>query len=1561
MDEVFAPAPTDIAIIGMSGRFPGARNIAAFWRNLRDGVESVSFFSDEELMAAGVEPAALSNPDYIRAGAVLEDVELFDAAFFGFNPKEAETLDPQQRIFLESAWEALEDAAYDPEAYEGLIGVYAGSSMSSYLSNLYSHPELVGALGEFQINLGNDKDNLTTNVSYKLNLKGPSMAIQAACSTSLVAVCMACQNLLSYQCDIALAGGVRVVVPQALGYFYQEGGIMSPDGHCRAFDSQARGTVGGNGVGVVVMKRLEEALADGDQIYAVIKGSGVNNDGAVKVGYTAPSIEGQAQVIGMAQAVAGVEAETITYVEAHGTGTDLGDPIEVAALTQAFRTGTDKKNFCALGSVKTNIGHLDTASGVAGLIKTALALKHRMIPPSLNFERPNPRIDFAESPFYVNSRLSEWKTDGGPRRAGVSSFGIGGTNAHVVLEEAPERDATAESAREQLLIVSARTRAALETAARNLGEHLKEHPELNLADVAYTLQTGRRAFNHRRAIVCRSVEEAASALESAASRPPATSERVIAGRLVVFMFPGQGAQHVGMAREVYLAEPVFRRQLDLCCELLVPQLGLDLREVLFAAEGQATEAAVQLQQTALAQPALFSIEYALAKLWMEWGVQPHAMLGHSVGEYVAAALAGVLSLEDALSLVMVRGRLMQAMPKGAMLAVARPASEIASLLGAELQLAAINGPSMCVVSGTIAAVARLEAELASEGHASQRLQTSHAFHSRMMDPVLEEFAAEVKRVKLNPPQTPYVSNLTGQWVTASEATNANYWVEHLRGTVRFSQGLERFFVNPDWLLLEVGPGQTLTSLARQHSGRPSEQVVLSSLSHRNDEQSDERLMLNTLGRLWLAGVGVNWRQMHADERRRRVSLPTYPFERQRFFVEYQAGAESVSADQLPLSKKTDIADWFYVPSWRRSAPPELFQRLDLNTQRASWLLFSDACGVGEALAKELERSNQHVRVVVPGENFTRRSDEFYEINAARRDDYRKLFAELQAEGRAPEIIVHLWSITPDVDSGVGTVGFDKAQAAGFYSLLYIAQAIGDLNLTGEMRLEVVSNNMQSVTGEEALCAEKATVLGPCEVIPQEYPNIACRSIDVIVPEAGLPPTRKLIAQLLSELTAEANGSLVAYRGHHRWVRSFEAAPVEAAPAAAASRLRERGVYLVTGGLGGIGLVLAEHLAKTINARLVLVGRSPVPAKEDWTEWLAAHDAEDATSRKIRKLQQLEALGAEVLAFSADVADAQAMREAVREASARFGPINGVIHAAGIAGGRMIQLQSPLVAGGVLSPKAKGLLVLEEVMAGMTPDFLLLCSSLSAIEAPLGQVDYCSANAFLDAYAHRASLNRGQPVISVNWDAWQEVGMAVNTTIPRDLEGWRAESLERGILPDEGVEVFTRALRAGLPQLIVSTTDLNASLAARAEEDLGEELAGAELSHPAHARPELSVEYAAPVNETEQGIANIWQELLGVGQVGANDNFFELGGHSLLALQLISRLRAAFQAEVSLQLVFNSPTVRALALVIEENGRAAREDIEKLEQTLKLVEQLSESELRELLAEQDSIKESATDE
>ena len=872
----------------MAGRFPGADNIHAFWQNLVDGVESISHFDEAELELRS--PQA-GQPNYIKARGVLNGVETFDAGFFNMTPREAELTDPQHRVLLECAWEALENAGYDPNRYAGAIGVYAGCSLNTYLlNNLCTDRRVIEEmLAGHQMSthpalLGNDKDFLATRVAYKLNLRGPCLAIQTACSTSLVAVVEACQSLLACRCDMALAGGVSISFPQKRGYVYQEGAMVSSDGRCRPFDAVAQGTVFGAGVGVVLLRRLADALDARDQIIAVIKGAALNNDGSGKASYMAPSANGQAEVISLAHALAGVTANDISYVEAHGTGTPLGDPIEVAGLTQAFRASTDRKQFCGLGAVKGNIGHLEAAAGVTGLIKTALALKHHLIPPTLHFQKPNPDCEFESSPFYVVSKLQEWKNGSGPRRAGVSAFGIGGTNAHVVLEEAPVSETLGVSRPVQLLLLSARTKTALQAAVENLASHLTKHPQANLADVAYTLQTGRRAFEHRAIVACRDAASAAETLDSFDANQVFTGPPQGENPPIAFMFPGQGAQHTNMGRQLYETEPVFRNTVDHCCKLLEPHLGLDLRTLLFPETEHIEAAAQRLKDTAIAQPAMFVLEYALAQLWMSWGVQPAAMIGHSLGEYVAACLAEVFSLEDSLTLIAARGRTMQALPSGMMLAVRLPEPEVKPLLSENISLAAVNAATACVVSGPSDAIKTFQRQLGERNVGCVALQTSHAFHSAMMERILAPFAALVQRIKRRPPQIPFVSNVTGTWITDAQADDPAYWATHLRQIVRFADGLTELF-KTDRVFLEVGPGQTLSGLARQHSMRKATTPIIASLACAKGESPELESLLSALGQLWISGVSPTWERFYSGEKRRRVWLPTYPFERKRYWVE----------------------------------------------------------------------------------------------------------------------------------------------------------------------------------------------------------------------------------------------------------------------------------------------------------------------------------------------------------------------------------------------------------------------------------------------------------------------------------------------------------------------------------------------------------------------------------------------------------------------------------------------------------------------------------------------------
>jgi amino acid adenylation domain-containing protein len=1513
---------SEIAIIGMAGRFPGANTIDEFWENIQGGINSIFELSDEELKAAGVATSLISDPNYVKAAAYLPDVAGFDAAFFGYSAKEAELTDPQQRIYLECAWEALENAGYSPHSNDYSIGVYGGAAHNTYLfSNISKNRDLepgrfVDSGTGIQVLVGNGGDYLTTRVAYKLNLNGPAINIQTACSTSLVAVHMACQSLLQGECDIALAGGVSLLVPQKVGYLYQEGLMLSADGRCHAFDAQANGTVFGDGVGIVVLKPLAQALADRDCIHAVIKGTAINNDGNLKVSFTAPSVDGQAAVIAEAQQSAAVDPQTVTYIEAHGTGTPLGDPIEVAALTQAFRSKTAQKGFCAIGSVKSNVGHLTTAAGIAGLIKTVLALKHQQLPPTLNFEQPNPDIDFANSPFYVNTQLSPWVSPDSPRRAGVSSFGFGGTNAHVVLEESPlasnHPPAPDHSAsRPQLLLLSAKTAQALDKATTNLATHLQQHPDIDINDVAHTLSVGRSEFNYRRVAIAQNLPEAIDILQSRTTTRVFSNQGTIIPQQVVFMFSGQGSQYVNMAREIYQTERYFQEQVDRCCEILLPHLGLDLRTILYPSAEHTTTAAQQLQQTAITQSAIFVIEYALAQLWMSWGVIPIAMIGHSIGEYVAATLAGVFSLADALAIIAQRGRLMATMPEGAMLAVPLPLEKVQVLLtGTALQIAAINSPEKCVVSGTTAEITALQTKLATQDIEGLILKTSHAFHSAMMEPILNPFLDQVKKFELNVPTIPYVSNVTGTWITAAEAIDPHYYAQHLRQTVRFADGVKQVFQQSNSVLLEVGPGKTLSSLVKSHPDRPAPQVTLNSIRHPQDKTSDLTVLLQTLGQLWLAGVKIDWakyRSVSLPLASYRIPLPTYPFERKNYWIEPSHPAEKAP---LATGEKRDINDWFYVPIWKQS-----IQQLSSSDRVLAQpvLVFLDQCGIGQQVAKQLQNQGQTVITVEIGRKFHQKSQRSYQINPQQQDDYQRLIKMLWETGLKPNNIMHCWSLTNDRSNQELTLELaKKEQDLGFYSLLYLAQALGEQDDSTEINVIVVSNHLQNVTGEEQLHPGKAPLLGSVKVISQEYHHINCRSVDVVLSSSWQQSNQinqTIVAQLLKELHHSTTDKLLAYRGHQRWVQGLESLPLKA-KSATFSPLKKGGVYLITGGFGGIGLTLADHLASSVQAKLILIGRSSLPDRTQWQQWLLQHADQDETSLKIQQVQALESKGAEVLVLTVDVTDMQQMSAMLASAQQRFGQINGVIHAAGLPGGGVIQLKTQPGAASILAPKVLGTIVLQQIFHNSALDFMLLCSSIESILGEFGQVDYVAANAFLDVYAQSA-VNLKTKVISINWDAWQKVGMAVKSFSGQKHKAGIID-LETAILPTEGIEVFDRVLTSDFAQVVVSTRDLSNRISQIETMPLQELKDLGNLD-----QPEFLAAHAE-ITQLEKTVSEVWKQALGLNSIGLDENFFELGGDSLVAVQIITKLRKTLDENIPLATFLQAPTIKQLAALLDRS-------------------------------------------
>jgi acyl transferase domain-containing protein len=1363
--------PERIAVVGMACRFPGAENVDAFWRNLRGGVESISFFAEEELRAAGTDESTLAHPDFVPAFGALEGADLFDAEFFDLNPREAELMDPQHRLFLEQAWAALENAGCDPETFAGPIGVFAGTNMNTYLlAHLARHRG-----GDVLVNrIRSDKDFLATLASYKLNLRGPSLSVQTACSTGLVAVHLACQSLLDYQCDAALAGGVSVHAPLKSGYVAGHG-VFSPDGRCRAFDASGNGTVGGSGVGVVVLKRLSDAIADGDHVHAVILGSAINNDGAQKVGFSAPSVDGQIEVVALAHAVAGVPADTITYVEAHGTGTPMGDPVEVAALTRAF--DTPERGFCAIGSVKTNIGHTDAASGIASLIKTVLAMEHGEIPPSLHFTSPNPQIDFESSPFFVADRLMPWEPLGAPRRAGVSSFGVGGTNAHVVLEEAPAAGPAAGAEGAQPVILSARTPEALDRLAAETAAHLEANPQLPLADVAFTLARGRKAFPHRRALVAQSAAEVAALLKGGDASRVSTQTAAEADPGVAFLFSGLGTQYAGMARELYDAEPAFREAMDRCFDILQRGWAMDLKAVLYPADAPAApregtgwdlRALVRgnggpsdsdpLQGAKWGHPAMFSVGYALAELWKSRGIEPRAVAGHSLGEYVAACVAGVFTVEDALTLVVRRAQLLDGIP-GSMAAVSLSEAETRALVdalsaaGEQLSLAAVNAPRSCVVSGTPESVARFTERAKAEGALVLPLAVRHPFHSALLQPARDEFARVVASIRRRAPEVPLAANATGQWLRPEQAQSVEYWVEHLLNPVRFAECVDTLRglgsgASGEPVLLEVGPGAVLGSWARQQGA----QRVATSLRHSEQPGSDRAVFLRALGQLWAYGVAVDWSRQMDAEGRRRVALPGHPMERKRFWLEggeaVASSAETATATRAGADERRALADWFYAPLWRQT-PDSPVSTSVFSGRRVVVFGAADAA----PLADRLRAAGAEVVRVDAGEGFADEGARFT-VDPISGEDHARLADVLRGRGwQGDTVTLHLYSLADVAEVTSATV--DAALERGIFSLLHWVQAASGAGLLDEgSAILGATRGARSVTGTEEMRPWQATLGGMLKVVAQEYPRVRTRALDVDA------RWEDAVAREAARLLAEEEGAAdVAYRAKRRWELFFGATPATESVAEPAVRFREGGVYLVTGGLGGIGLSIARMLAERYRAKLVLTGR----------RGLSAEGGTDEDARRAAAVRELEALGAGVMVAAADAADAARMQEVVDQARARFGALHGVVHAAGVVPGGLIQLKTPERLAEVLAPKVRGTLALHEALDGVELDFVVLCSSLHALYGGIGAADHTAANAFQDAFAAWAGA-AGHPVVSVNWDGWSEVGQAANMTVSRRVGG-----------------------------------------------------------------------------------------------------------------------------------------------------------------------------------------------
>jgi len=1327
------------------------------------------------------------------------------------------------------------------------------------------------------------------------------VVVQTACSTSLAAVHLACQSLLAGECDSALAGGVSVAFPQVAGYPYIPGMILSPDGVCRPFDERARGTVPGRGAGLVVLKRLADAERDGDTVYAVIAGSAWNNDGSEKVGYTAPSVQGQAEVIRGAHAAAGIGPERIGFVEAHGTGTELGDPIEVAALAEVFGERTDKAS-CVLGSVKANMGHADVAAGVAGLIKAALSVYHGVIPPTPHFEKANTALGLGQTPFHVSAEAQEWPvlSEAGERWAGVSSFGIGGTNVHLCLRNAEAVKAEYEAG-PWVFPVSAKTSGALEVGAQRLGEFVVASEDDSLGAAAATLQTGRRVYPMRRVVVAGSVEELAAGLAS--GKAVNSDEAQLAG--VAFLFPGQGLQFAGMAAALFTRDARFR-------ELIEAGLGYlpeGLAGVVHAAIcGTVDDDA--LMSTSMAQPLLFLVEYALAMRWMDLGVMPAVLLGHSLGELTAAAVAGVFSFEDGVRLAAERGRLMQETPEGAMLAVSLAAEEAGRELTADLWIAAENAPELTVVSGSVAAIEALEQRLAAKRVATVRLKTDRAFHTPDMAAPAEQFEKAVAAVERGMPRLRWLSNVSGTWITPEEAMSPKYWAEQMTARVRFAENaatLAKLGGAARHFLLEAGPGDALTSLTRQHDRKGFKASgAASSLGGPKRRGDDYRAFLEVAARLWERGVELAWELMpgYPTAGLRRVALPTYAFERERFWVEATAGLASSgrassgqdSRGAAPLTKRGDMDSWFYAPTWRRTPAAEIV--LPKRDEPVTTWVMAGGAGdpaFADLLSEVLEEGGARV-LHLPVDASRAELEEFWKKH---RDE-----AGTQVWGLVNFLLTGclLTGENEGASHRTDNAQTNSVRASDVYvGLMEILQTAVRARVRF-VQTELIANGLVSVMGERVEESRRGIVEGLVRMLPAEFGGLRARVID---PGAYQHEDIEQVAeQIAAEVGTVASGGLtVALRKGSRWQEEWLPVRMEKAKR---SRFREGGTYVITGGLGGVGYVMARHLLLNYGAKVALVGRTVLPRRTQWEEWLTEHGRGEATSVRIQRAKELEACGGEVLLLTADVADGAEMSVAWKAVEEKLGLVHGVIHAAGLTSNERVMVQSAASVEKVLRPKVQGSEVLAELLAGKDVDFLMFCSSISAIHPAAGAAPYAAANAFQDRYAAWCRQHLGVPAVTVNLDTWRDVGMAAELYAPTEFEDVMRALMAKAMTPEEGIEAVERVLACGEGQMLISTLDLDAVFA-----DTTRRLysAGAQRMAVGDVAAEAGEESAA--TQETLAVMAIWQELLGADEIARTDNFFELGGHSLLGTMVLARIREQYGVELSIRAIFEAPTPEGL--------------------------------------------------
>lgn len=1505
----------DVAIIGYSGAFTGGENLDDYWQQIIEGREgyykTVQTSYDE---------------NFIPVVSRVKGIEEFDANFWNIPPNEAELADPQIRKFLEHCWNVLEKSGYSKNRMQKQIGIFAGSGDQTYLMQNILQSKRSHDFDFFSSYTMNGKDFLATRVSYYLGLTGPAVNINTACSTSLITIIEACKSLALGNCNLAIAGGVSLLLLENDGYVWSEGMVMSKQGQCRAFDEKADGIVRGAGVGVVLLKRLSDALKDQDDIKCIIKGYAINNDGNRKTDYAAPSVSGQTECILNAQSMANITSDQVDYIECHGTGTKIGDPIEISALKEAFEfnQGAVKNASCIIGSVKSNIGHADSAAGVASVIKVTKMLENHVLPKQINFTAANSELFLEQTPFKIITKQQKWNNNKSSRIAGISSFGIGGTNAHLILEEAPalnhEVADNKNLSQPYLLSISAKSSGSLNENMVRLAEFLSVQGVANLADVAFTLHTTREEFDCRQMLLCENVIDAIEKLQDNGGKfSPIDYDRNRIDKdeipAIVFLCSGIGEHYLGMGKSLYEKVEKFHQEIDRCCEITNRYLEKDLRELLF---GDDDNNAKLLEQTKYMASAVFIMGYASAKLWMHLGIGPTQLIGHSTGEYLAACLAGVLSLEDMLRLVVKRAEIIDRISSGAMLAVPLSEAEITPCLENGLSIASINGPSLCVVSGKNSAVEKIEEKLNASGSASSRLPVTIAYHSDMMKDERTALLDLFKTFNFKKPLIPYISNLTGKAIKPSEVTSAEYWYEHTCKTVHFSNGVKELLNNNgSTIFIEIGPGRNLASAVLQHQTKKINLKgrVLSSIRNKDLNIDDYKFFLSNLGKLWLQGIKINWNNFYDCSKHLKVELPTYAFDKTTYWIKPDAGSPNRPATSPNNVIRYPLDEWFVKTTWEYDKVRDKL----LITNGQKYLIFVDSSEMGSRIVEKIKQTNLVYTVKIGKKYSLDEANKTITIRVHVKDDYVKLAKWFGRHHLKFDYFIHLWLLDSSTDSHeVSRSSVEYYQQIGFYSILYAIQVITENSLTDSLRLSVITSGIYSLTDEEILYPEKATVIGLVKSIPFEYPGIVCKCVDIDSPMVLDEITENNIlieiTQNFNSISPDLDNNIIAYRKSFRWIRKFTKINVKN-PSQNISILKDGSVYIVTGGLGGIGSVLAENLAeKAKNIKIVLIGRTALPEKSLWANFIETNPT-SKTTIKLNRMLAIEKLGCEVHYVPADISDIENICEAFSRIRQTIGPISGLIHSAGLPPDQAIYKKNKDYVENIFAAKVFGTVVLQKALANDNLDFFFICSSLSSLVGAFAEADYAGANAFQDAFAHYSDKHFKTKIFSVNWALWKEVGFAVDLEVPEIIREQRKLDMRYGIANQEGKEVFNRVINQDEVQLVLIPYVKNN---VTSDEDVN-----VQQLHP---RPKLTTEYAEPKNATEKIIEKCWQKVLGFEKIGVNDNFFDLGGNSLSALRIINEINKSFDQKLTPSFFLDNSSIHKIAKYLLNNKEEKTDSI-----------------------------------